>query len=142
MYTSFIRPVLKCVSVVSDGCSSSISDLLENIQLCAARIVTSLPILASRDCLYLETGSEPLSSRRSIAKLDTMHKVYNSKLKFNSILKKQYLVKWITCPHTISVMDKTLHYQNTDLKFIKGHSYQMLYQSGTLLVFIKAGNFN
>lgn len=80
MYTSFIRPVLKCVSVVSDGCSSSISDLLENIQLCAARIVTSLPILASRDCLYLETGSEPLSSRRPIAKLDTMHKVYNSKV--------------------------------------------------------------
>lgn len=78
MYTSFIRPVLKFVSVVSDGCSSSISDLLENIQLCAARIVTSLPILASRDCLYLETGSEPLSSRRSIAKLDTMYKVYNS----------------------------------------------------------------
>lgn len=78
MYTSFIRPVLKFVSVVSDGCSSSISDLLENIQLCAARIVTSLPILASRDCLYLEIGSEPLSSRRSIAKLDTMYKVYNS----------------------------------------------------------------
>lgn len=80
MYTSFIRPVLKFVSVVLDGCSSSISDLLKNIQLCAARIVTSLPILASRDCLYLETGSEPLSSRRSIAKLDTMHKVYNSKV--------------------------------------------------------------
>lgn len=44
------------------------------------RIITGLPILPSRDSLYLETGLEPLLSRRSTAKLVTMYKVYNNEV--------------------------------------------------------------
>lgn len=44
------------------------------------RIITGLPILASRDSLQLETGLEPLLSRRSTAKLVTMYKVYTNEV--------------------------------------------------------------
>jgi hypothetical protein len=55
-------------------------DLLEKVQLYAARIITGLPILASRDSLYLETGLEPLVSRRMTAKLVTMYNVCNNEV--------------------------------------------------------------
>lgn len=58
LFLTFIRPVLEFASVVLDGCCSSESDLLEKVQLCAVRIVTGLPIIASIDSLYLETGLE------------------------------------------------------------------------------------
>lgn len=75
MYTKFIRPALEYAFVVWNGCSSSDSDLLEKVQLCAAWIITGLPILAYRDSLYLETCLEPLSSKRANARLTTMYKI-------------------------------------------------------------------
>ena len=80
MYTTFVRPALEYASVVWDGCNSYECDLLEKVQLCAARIITGLPILASRDSLYLETGLEPLVSRRKTAKLVTMYKIHNNEV--------------------------------------------------------------
>ena len=80
MYTTFVRPALEYASVVWDGCNSFDSDLLEKVQLSAARIITGLPILASRDSLYLETGLEPLNSRRTTAKLVTMYKIHNNEV--------------------------------------------------------------
>lgn len=50
-------------------------DKLEKIQLIAARIVTGLPIFASRESLYFETGWETLYSRRKISRLKTMYKI-------------------------------------------------------------------
>jgi hypothetical protein len=48
--------------------------------LSAARIITGLPILASRNSLYLETGLEPLTSRRTAAKLVTMYEIHNNEV--------------------------------------------------------------
>lgn len=75
MYTSFIRPHLEYASEVWGGCSLADTEKLEQVQLTAARIVTGLSILASRDSLYLETGWNSLSTRRKIARLKTMFKV-------------------------------------------------------------------
>ena len=55
MYVTFVRPILEYASVVWDGCLISDTDKFENVQLYAARIVTVLPILASRESLYFET---------------------------------------------------------------------------------------
>jgi len=41
---------------VWDGCTLYDADLLEKMQLEAARIVTGLPSYVSRESLYLETG--------------------------------------------------------------------------------------
>jgi hypothetical protein len=51
-----------------DGCNSYDGNSLVKIQLCAPRIITGLPILASRNSMHLETGLEPLISRRAAAK--------------------------------------------------------------------------
>ena len=53
MYTVFIRPLLEYAAGVWDGCSQSEMERLEKVQLCAARIVTGLPIIASKKSLYL-----------------------------------------------------------------------------------------
>ena len=45
-------------------CSNRDCDKPEKIQLAAARIVTGLTLLTSRDSLYFETGWEPLADRR------------------------------------------------------------------------------
>ena len=47
MYVTFVRPVL--ASLVWDGCSILDTEKLEKVQLYAARIVTDLPILASKE---------------------------------------------------------------------------------------------
>ena len=78
MYIAFIRPLLEYASDVWDGCTVFQVDLLEKVQLHAARIVTGLPIISSRESLYLETGWEPLSNRRETSKLTTMFKVHNN----------------------------------------------------------------
>lgn len=80
MYITFIRPVLEYASVVWDGCNMFDMDRLEKVQLSAARIVTGLPILASTESLYTETGWEPLVSRRNKAKLITMFKIHTNQV--------------------------------------------------------------
>ena len=73
MYTTFIRPLLEYSSIVWDGCPFQYVKKLEKVQFYVARI----PIISSRESLYLETGWEPLSERRRVAKLNTMYKVHN-----------------------------------------------------------------
>lgn len=64
MLLSFIRRHLEYTSGVWGGYSLADSEKLEQAQLSAARIVTDLPIFASKDSLYFETGWSTLSSRR------------------------------------------------------------------------------
>ena len=73
-----MRPLLEYSSIVWDGCLLHYIEKLEKVQLYAARITTGLPIIFSRESLYLETGWEPLSERRRVAKLFTMYKVHNN----------------------------------------------------------------
>ena len=69
LYRSFIRPQLEYASDVWGGCSSSDCDRLEKIQLITVRIVTWLPIFASRESFYFEKGWDTLSTRRKISRL-------------------------------------------------------------------------
>lgn len=54
------------------------TEWLEKGQLRAARIVTGLPIFASTESLYTDTGREPHVSRRNKAKLITMFKIHTN----------------------------------------------------------------
>lgn len=56
---------------------------LEKGQLSAARIVTDLPIWASTESLYTESGLEPLVSRRNTAKLITLFKIHRNQIPEN-----------------------------------------------------------
>ena len=51
---------------------------LEKLQLAAARIVTGLTSLASRDSLYFKTGWEPLIVRRRTKLKTIMYKIYHN----------------------------------------------------------------
>ena len=66
LYCAYIRPLLEYASEVWDGCKQNDSNRLEKLQLNAARIVTGLPIFASANSLYTETGWETLAERRKI----------------------------------------------------------------------------
>ena len=65
LYCTYIRPLFEYASEVWDGCSQTDANRLEQAQLNAARIVTGLPVFASTNSLYQETGWEPLSQRRT-----------------------------------------------------------------------------
>ena len=54
-YLTFIRPVMEYGSIIWDGCTKAQSELLENLQLYAARIVTGLRRRTSHSILYAET---------------------------------------------------------------------------------------
>jgi hypothetical protein len=45
------------------------------VQLAAARIVTGLPIFASKESFYFDTGWETLKTRWYVAKVITMFKI-------------------------------------------------------------------
>ena len=55
--------------------SSDCDRLGKIIQLIAARIVSGLPIFASRESLYFEKGWNPLSTKIKISRLKTMFKI-------------------------------------------------------------------
>jgi hypothetical protein len=76
MYTTFVRPILEYKSM--GRVNQTDAEKLEKLQLNAARIVTSLPLLESRESLYFETGWEPLYIKRKHTRLKTIRKVnYN-----------------------------------------------------------------
>ena len=62
----FIRPIFEYACELWDGCSQQDSDNLEKLQLEAGRIVTGLPLFASRESIYSETVWELLSDRRKV----------------------------------------------------------------------------
>ena len=64
MYFSFIRPLLEYADVIWDNCTQYEVNELDKIQNEAARVVTGATKLVSINFLHLETGWEPLASRR------------------------------------------------------------------------------
>ena len=78
IYTAFIRPILEYTYVVWDNCTTEKSDLLETVQLEAARIITGLKNGPSHQLLYNELGIEPLSVRRKQHKLNTFFRIQNN----------------------------------------------------------------
>ena len=52
-------------------------DNLEKLQIEAGRIVTGLPLFASRQSIYSETGWELLSDRRRVRRLSLFYSIHN-----------------------------------------------------------------
>ena len=63
-YTSFIRPTLEYGNIIWDNCTKQQVNLLESIQLEAARIITGLRKGTSHVILYNELGFCPLAEMR------------------------------------------------------------------------------
>ena len=79
VYCTYIRLLLEYASEVWDGCNQEESRRLEQVQSNAARIVTGLPIFASLNSLYYETGLDTLAERRKYKKLNLMYTIVNNK---------------------------------------------------------------
>lgn len=78
LYICLIRPVMEYADVVWDGCSESISDLLESVQYESARVVTGSMRGTSRRKLLDELAWEDLKTRRSMHKLVLFFKIGNN----------------------------------------------------------------
>ena len=78
IYLTFIRPLMEYACELWDGCSQRESDSLEKLQLEAGRIVTGLPLFASRDSIYYETGWELLSERRRLRRLSLFFNIHKN----------------------------------------------------------------
>ena len=68
-YISYIRPILEYGDIIWDNLNKNESELLESIQLDAARIITGLRRGTNHEILYEELGWISLSKRRSNHKL-------------------------------------------------------------------------
>ena len=77
LYFSFERPSLVYASVVWDGCTQLDRDLLESVQLAAARVVTGALSHISHSKIYAETRWETLAERRWKHKFKLMYKIVN-----------------------------------------------------------------
>ena len=75
LYIGFIRPILEYGGIVCDYSIIQESDLLESVQLEAARIITGLRNGMSHEKLYTEMGWVPLKERRRTNKLILLHKI-------------------------------------------------------------------
>ena len=63
---SLVYPLIEYADVLWDGCTESESDLLENVQYEAAKIVTGAMKGTSKHRLIQEIGWEDLKTRRAI----------------------------------------------------------------------------
>ena len=77
IYFAFIRPILEYSNIVFCNLLEGEADELEAIQLRAARIVTGARRGTSHALLYLETGWEKLSIRRTRHQLIQFYKIIN-----------------------------------------------------------------
>ena len=79
VYQSYILPLLDYGDVLYDSCTTAQANAVENIHLCAARIVTGALITTNTDRLLKdELGWESLRSRRQRHKLLYLHRIiYN-----------------------------------------------------------------
>ena len=63
-------------------CTQTDAYRLEQVQLIATRIVTGLPVFASLNSIYAETGWKTLAERRKTKKLTLMYKIVNNDAPF------------------------------------------------------------
>ncbi len=77
-YLTFIRPVIEYGDVLYDSCNKELSDLIDNVQLEAARTVTRAKYRSSCEALHKELGWMPLTERRQIPKLSKIYAIHNN----------------------------------------------------------------
>ena len=75
LYFTFVRSKLEYASIVWDNCSKSEKEILENVQLRAAKIVSGAINRTSRELIYRELGWDSLEERRKRQRLITMFKI-------------------------------------------------------------------
>ena len=78
IYMSFVRPKLEYASIIWHDCTQDESELLESIQLDAARVVTGAKRGTSHIKTYEECGWETLSQRRENSQLTQFYKMVNN----------------------------------------------------------------
>ena len=105
--------MLEYGNILWDNCTKQQSDLLESIQLDAARIITGLRRGTSHQVLLSEIGIPALSARRTDAKLIQFYKILNNEAPsyIDEIVKKFNL-------------HNTYNLRNTNLKHPTPVSYQ------------------
>ena len=74
LYFAFIRSKLEYASIVWDSCSKQLSDLVENVQYRAAKIVSGAIHRTSHALVYKELGWEHLEERRKKQRLKIFYK--------------------------------------------------------------------
>lgn len=79
LYMSFIRPSIEYGSIVWDNCDDESKQLLDKIQIEAAKVVTGAIKGTHHDALLAEVGWESLSKRRERQKLLLYHKMIHNK---------------------------------------------------------------
>ena len=76
MYFSFIRPILEYGNVLLTNCDSGNTDMMEKVQIQAARIVTGA-LQCTTQRLYKETKWQTLKQRRDCHCLCLFYKIVN-----------------------------------------------------------------
>jgi hypothetical protein len=77
MYKSFVRSSLEYADVIWDNLSIADKDKLEKVQLQALRIITGLTISTPKEYIYIESGIDPLETRRQQHRLIQFYKIIN-----------------------------------------------------------------
>ncbi len=80
MYMTFVRPILEYGSMVWLNCQDKDKKLLEDVQLEAARVVTSAVRGTSHQIIYDACNWETLEKRRNTQQLVNMYKLENNLL--------------------------------------------------------------
>jgi len=75
LYFSYIRPKLEYASIVWDNCPKYLLDMLEGVQLRAAKIISGAISRTSTALIYTEMGWDTLEERRKTQRLSTMYKI-------------------------------------------------------------------
>ena len=75
VYLSFIRPILEYGSVIYDGCTQKLNNLLEGVQRQAALACTGAYVKTSHSALLTELGWDTLVTRREYQKLCYLYKM-------------------------------------------------------------------
>ena len=80
IYQTMIRPILEYGCIIYDNCTSGEAELLESVQLDAARVCTGALWNTSKHKLLEELGWATLSIRRKFFKLCTLFKIHHDLL--------------------------------------------------------------
>ena len=75
VYQSYIRPLLEYGAELWDPAKASLIEMLDKVQIQAARIITGATARSCLENLYEETGWERLQDRRRRAKLNLFYKI-------------------------------------------------------------------
>ena len=75
LYFAYIRPKLEYASIVWDNCPNYLLDMLDGVQMRAAKIISGAISRTSTALIYSELGWETLGERRKNQRLSTMYKI-------------------------------------------------------------------